>query len=187
MECPPDLYLSVGAFTAIMSTIVFGLEDKYMRKLFVTLLVALACSVCLSSCGKEPAEEPFVVYSFCGENEMFSISNGVIVLSPTKEILYGGNLEGQLSDIIGYTMTFYIPAGNDERVLLSNSATDMTGGTIDIAGEIGKVSGDIFTETEIDELQNNLFFELKTTALNGEENTYQVQLVLTEITGTTDN
>lgn len=158
-----------------------------MRKLFLTLLMALACSVFLSSCGKESSEQPLVVYSFCGENEMFSISNGVIVLSPTKEILYGGNLKGQLSDIVGYTMTFYIPSGNDERILLSNSVTDKTGETIDISGEIGKVSGDIITATEIDELQNNLFFELETTTLNGEENTYQMQLVLTEVTGTTDD
>lgn len=127
------------------------------------------------------------MYSFCGENESFSISNGVIVLSSTEEIFYGGNLEGELSDVVGYSMSFYIPFGNDERILLSNSVEDMTGGTISIAGEIGKISGDIFTATEIDELQNNLYFKLKTTNLKGEENEYQLQLTLTEITGQLDN
>lgn len=59
--------------------------------------------------------------------------------------------------------------------------------SVSIAGETGKVSGDILTATEIEELQNNLFFRLKTTNLKGEENEYQLQLTLTEITGLLDN
>lgn len=104
-----------------------------MRKISVILFAILVCCVLLSGCGKEPAEESLVVYSFCGENANFSISNGVIVLSSIEEIFYGGNLDGELSDIVGYSMTFYIPVGNDERILLSNSVEDMTGGTISIA------------------------------------------------------
>lgn len=158
-----------------------------MRKISVILFTILACCVLLSGCGKDSTKESLVVYSFCGENANFSISNGVIVLSSTEEIFYGGNLDGELSDVVGYSMTLYIPFGNDERILLSNSVEDMTGGTISIAGEIGKVSGDILTATEIEELQNNLFFRLKTTNLKGEENEYQLQLALTEITSQLDN
>ena len=84
-------------------------------------------------------------------------------------------------------MTLYIPFDNHERILLSNSVEDMTGGTISIAGEIGKASGDILTAAEIEELQNNLFFRLKTTNLKGEENEYQLQLAITEITRQLDN
>ena len=46
----------------------------------------------------------------------------------------------------------------------------MTGGTITVAGEIGKRSGDITKDIEIEELGNTLFFELRTTDLNGEKN-----------------
>lgn len=63
----------------------------------------------------------------------------------------------------------------------------MTGGTIAIAGETGKVSGDILKRAKADDLQNNLYFELKTTNLNGKENTYQLQLAVTEVTKTKDN
>lgn len=35
---------------------------------------------------------------------------------------------------------------------------------------------------EIDELKNNLCFELKTVDTNGQENIYQLQLTVTEIT-----
>ena len=96
-------------------------------------------------------------------------------------------MEGELSDVVSYSMTFYIPFDNDERILLSNSVEDMTGGTINIAGEIGKVSSDILTATEIDELRNNLYFKLKTTNLKGEQNEYQLQLTLKEITGQLNN
>ena len=158
-----------------------------MRKISVILFTILACCVLLSGCGKDSEKESLVVYSFCGENANFTISNGVIVLSSTEEIFYGGNLDGELSDVVGYSMTLYIPFDNHERILLSNSVEDMTGGTISIAGEIGKASGDILTAAEIEELQNNLFFRLKTTNLKGEENEYQLQLALTEITRQLDN
>lgn len=158
-----------------------------MKIVVRVLLITVLYTCLLSSCGMKPAEEPLVVYSFSGENEMFSISNGVIVLNEGEEIFYGGNLDGELSDIIAYSMTFYIQSGSDDIVLLSNSVTDMTGGTIGIAGETGKLSGDVLKSAEEDDLQNNLYFELKTTNLGGEENTYQLQLTVTEITKTKDS
>ena len=158
-----------------------------MRKISVILFATLVCCVLLSGCGNESTRESLVVYSFSGENEMCSISNGVIVLNEGEEIFYGGNLVGELSDIVAYSMTFYIQSGSDNIVLLSNSVIDMTGGTIGIAGETGKISGDVLKRAEEDDLQNNLYFELKTTNLDGEENIYQLQLTVTEITKTKDS
>lgn len=148
------------------------------------LLLPVFCSFLLASCASKQAEEQIVVYSFNGENEVFSISNGVIVLAPMEEVFYGGNLEGELPGVVSYSMTFYISSDNDDKTLLSNKVSDMTGGTISISGETGKVSGDIFKGAELDELQNNLYFELKTTNLEGEENTYPLQLTVTEVTRT---
>ena len=55
-------------------------------KIIVRVLLITVLYTCLfSSCGMKPAEEPLVVYSFSGENEMFSISNGVIVLNEGKQ------------------------------------------------------------------------------------------------------
>ena len=68
------------------------------------------------------------------------------------------------------------------ETLLSNGVDDQTGGTIDVSGNIGKISGDILRDSDADKLTDNLWFELKTTNLSGEENTYQVQLETTEIT-----
>ena len=56
-----------------------------------------------------------------------------------------------------HSMTFYILSGNEKKILLTNAVQDMTGGTINISGEVGKISGDIIKKAEIDELKNNLF------------------------------
>ncbi len=160
---------------------------KYEYKVIRVLLITVFCTCLLLACSSKPAEESLVVYSFSGENEIFSISNGVIVLKEGEEIFYGGNLDGKLSDIVAYSMTYYIQSDSDDIILLSNSVTDMTGGTIGIADETGKISGDILKKAEEDDLQNNLYFELKTTNLDGEENTYQLQLAVTEVTKTKDN
>lgn len=158
-----------------------------MKKVIKVFFMTIFCFCLFSGCGRKAVEEQFAVYSFSGENDFFSISNGVIVLNSTEEIFYGGNLEekdGMFSDIVGFSVTFYIQSGDEKRILLSNSVEDMTGEIINFTNEIGlgKVSGDIINETEIEELKNNLFLELSTTNLNGEENEYQLQLILTEVT-----
>lgn len=164
----------------------------HMKKTAAILLITLICCAMFTGCGKIPPkdqEQHPTVYSFSGENEQFTISNGVIVLTPTEVIFCGGDLkekQEKLSDIAAYSTTFYI-SGDEKKILLSNRVEDMTGGTVTIAGETGKASGDIITGAKIDELKSNLYFELKTTNLNGEKNKYQLQLNLTEVTGKADS
>lgn len=68
-------------------------------------------------------------------------------------------------------------------ILLSNIVDDQTGGTAEVSGRIGQLSGDFLTDSDADRMAEHLWFELKTTNLNGEENRYQMQLEVTEITG----
>ena len=159
-----------------------------MKKVMTVMLSLLACTVLLAGCNTSPEsneEQSLKVYSFNGENEYVSVSNGVIILAGKKdEICYGGDLKvmsDNFSDITTYSTTIYIN-GSEKETLLSNGVDDRTGGTIDVSGNIGKISGDILKDSDADNLADNLWFELKTTNLNGEENTYQVQLETTEIT-----
>lgn len=160
-----------------------------MKKAVAVLLtIVFACTI-LTGCGtssKGEQRQSLAVYSFSGESEYFSISNGVIVLSSTEEIFYGGDLEVKqenFNDITAYSMTFYIMSGDGKDILISNSVEDMTGGTIHISGDIGKSSGDgTIIREPADELQNNLYFELETMDLDGEISNYQLQLSVVEIT-----
>ena len=158
-----------------------------MKKIMAVVLWLLACTVLLAGCNtssESNEEQPLKVYSFSGENKYISVSNGVIILDGKDEICYGGDLKvmsDDFSDITTYSTTIYIN-GSEKEILISNGADDQTGGTIDVSGNIGKISGDIFKNRDADKLTDNLWFELKTTNLSGEENTYQVQLKTTEIT-----
>ena len=77
--------------------------------------------------------------------------------------------------------------GNERESLISCGVEDKTGGTIEVSGDIGKISGDILRDSNLDKLVDDLWFELKTTDLNGEENIYQLQLKMTEITANVDS
>ena len=158
-----------------------------MKKIMAVMLSLLACTVLLAGCNTSPEsneEQPLKVYSFSGENEYISVSNGVIILDGKEEICYGGDLKvmsDDFSDITTYSTTVYIN-GSEKETLLSNGVDNQTDGTIDVSGNIGKISGDILRDSDADKLTDNLWFELKTTNLSGEEKTYQVQLETTEIT-----
>ncbi len=163
-----------------------------MKKIVVLMLLSLACVVLLSGCGTSPTdneEQALKVYSFSGENEYVSVSNGVIILDGKDKICYGGDLKVMsdgFADIAAYSTTIYTN-GSEKEILLSNAVHDQTGGTIDIFGNIGKISGDFLRDGSTDKLADNLWLELKTTNLNGEENTYHLQLKTTEITKGADN
>lgn len=157
--------------------------------LFLTLILFLVLTGCSTS-DATTIKEP-VVYSFNGENEQFTITNGVIILNATEEVFYGGNLDLKqdelFSDVTSFSTTFYTMADGEKKTILSNAVTDMTENSVNVTGDLGKISGaEALLSTKIDdvrELQNNLYFEITTTNLNGEEKTYQLQLSLMEITG----
>ncbi len=158
-----------------------------MKKIMQVILSLLACTVLLAGCNttsESNEEQSLKVYSFSGENEYISVSNGVIILDGKDEICYGGDLKvmsNDFADVTTYLTTIYIN-GSEKIILLSNSVDDQTGRTIDVSGNIGKISGDILRDSDADKLTDNLWFELKTTNLSGEENIYQVQLETIEIT-----
>ena len=67
-----------------------------MKKIMAVMLSLLACTVLLAGCStssESNEEQPLKVYSFSGENEYISVSNGVIILDGKDEICYGGDLK----------------------------------------------------------------------------------------------
>lgn len=157
-----------------------------MIKKLIALVLALVCTAGLAGCSNK--QEEVITYSFRGDHEYFVISNGMITLSDTEEIFDGGDLEitqsGVFDETISYATTFYTLINGKQRIILSNSVIDQTGGSVNVDGDLGSISGQgIFIGNKfeiIDELKEHLWFELKTTDSNGKENVYQIQLALTE-------
>lgn len=155
-----------------------------MRKLTAFLCILLSVLM-LAGCNDT---EQITTYTLRGEHDYFAISNGSITLSDAEEVFDGGDLQitqsGVFEEVASYSTTFYMIADGERRIILSNSVVDQTGGTISIEGDLGKGAGDGFIignkVGKIDDLKENLWFELKTTDMNGNEEAYQVQLTLTE-------
>ena len=155
-----------------------------MRKLTAFLCILLSVLM-LAGCNDT---EQITTYTLRGEHDYFAISNGSITLSDAEEVFDGGDLQitqsGVFEEVASYSTTFYMIADGERRIILSNSVVDQTGGTISIEGDLGKGTGDGFIignkVEKRDDLKENLWCELKTTDLNGNEEVYQVQLILTE-------
>ena len=159
------------------------------KLLILTAILMLTFTGC-----KNAEQEPLTVYSFSGENEQLSISNGIIVFDGTKELFVGGELkvtDDFFNNITSYSTAFYIMSGDEKDVILSNRVTDMTGDTVSVSDKLGQISGDSTIRRikidDTDDLKNLLFFELTAKDTGGKENVYQLQLSLTEVTENDDN
>ena len=155
---------------------------------FMTMLM-----LALTGCGKVEQEQ-LTVYSFSGEDEQLTISNGIIVLKGTEEIFTGGDLkvaDESFLDITSYSTTFYTIFGSEKNVILSNSVVDTTGGTVNVSGDLGQISGDSTLKRinidDTNDFNGTLYFELTTKDKYGTENVYQLQMALTEITKNNSN
>jgi len=91
-----------------------------MKKIMAVMLSLLACTVLLAGCNtssESNEEQSLKVYSFSGENEYISVSNGVIILDGKDEICYGGDLKVMSDDfanITTYSTTIYINGSEKE-------------------------------------------------------------------------
>lgn len=160
---------------------------KRIISIAISCLLIAALVGCAGSA--EDAESGAVVYSMSGSNDLFEISNGVIVLGEEEEIFDGGELkvlrEDLFADVTSYTCSFYLIKNGEKRPILSNSTVDMTGETLNVNGDLGRASGNgILIGNKIktaEELEQLLWFELITTDLSGKEYTYQLPLILNEV------
>lgn len=158
-----------------------------MKKLIAMFLI-LVCILIMVGCNNTKQTET-TTYSFRGEHDYFAISNGLIVLNDADEIFDGGDLQitqsGVFNEIASYSTTFYTIIDGERRTILSNSVIDQTGGAVNVEGDLGKSSGKgviIGSKVEnIDDLKDNLWFELKTIELNGKENVYTIQIDINEL------
>ena len=153
-----------------------------MYEKLIELFLALVCVLALAGC-----QERVSTCSFRGEHEYFTISNGLITLEDKEMVFDGGNIEitqsGFFDEVVSYTSTFYMLTNGEQKVILSNTVISQTGDATSIDNDLGSISGEGILGNEvksIDNLKDNIWFEFKTTDLNGKENIYQIQLVVTK-------
>lgn len=155
---------------------------KAILPLFLLLLTLTGCS--------RIEQRPLAVYSFSGENDLFAVSNGVIVLNGPEEIFSGGYLEtfdGFPTDVTAFSATYYARNGAEKDTFLSNAVVDQTGHMLRVSGDLGKISGDDiltrFAGKELLDFKDNLYLDLTLTDSAGKQHTYTLHMTVREITG----
>ena len=159
-----------------------------MKKSLIFILI-ISCVMLLSACAKAETENN-IVLSFCGKNETLELNNGVIVLSDSREAFSGGNFEVVnpeiFSNISSYSITFYTTYGDKKSVIISDGILDKTENVVEVGGGLGQAAAeDVLLDYSIKnvrDLKDNLWFELKTMDVDGNENTHQLQLDFTQVT-----
>ncbi|AGF57947.1 hypothetical protein B0P06_003743 [Clostridium saccharoperbutylacetonicum] len=133
------------------------------------------------------------VYSFAGENNDIKITNGIIVISTNRHMVGGGEILyiGSRNDKIkAYSEKIYLKEReNNDKIVLHNSVESQG----DIKGTffsdefllnkgVGSISSEkLFSEDEINNIKDNLYFSLDYSKVNGEKGNYTIKLNLNEI------
>ena len=155
-----------------------------MKKALVFIL-AIICLFIFVGCNSTEESDKTEVYTFYGENEYISVTNGTAVIDGENEMFSGGNLrisnEEPFDNAVYWRYEFYVSNDDEEKTVYVGSVSDETGGaSVNIEGELGKISGgDIITKYDdyyADAFVNNLYFKLVVKNAEGEENTYHLQM-----------
>jgi hypothetical protein len=66
------------------------------------------------------------VYSFSGKDTNIRISNGIIIISPNKQIVNGGHIQfigNNRENVKSYSKTIYLDKKVNKHIILSNSVS----------------------------------------------------------------
>jgi len=158
---------------------------KCMKKLIALVLVLLFV-LALASCSNE--KDKVVTYSFSGNNDYFAITRGSITpRSDGHEEFDGGYLEIIQEDLFSATiscsMTYFVLTNGEREIILTQGMKAAENKPININGKLGRISfgNPIFDKANPDKSEQVLWFELKTTDINGNQEVYELQLGLTPI------
>lgn len=162
-----------------------------MRRRTAILAICLILAALLTGCARVSyggQGQELNVWSIHGENDVIAVSNGVIVISPEAETLYGGKLTVKteaFDEVAAYTVRIKLDTGEEWKPLLVNtvSAAGAPGVSIGVSDFIGQTTGDVFGTNDAEFFPDNLRLELDVTDLSGKLYTYQVQLQATQVLG----
>lgn len=123
-------------------------------------------------------KQEFKVYSFQGENTDIRITDGLIIMSPIKHIVSGGNIQyigSKEEQIESYSESIYLDKeGDKDVVLLKTVSMEMDNKGISLSDElllnksIGEISSQqLFNEEQLGLIKNNLYFSLRYSTVDG--------------------
>ncbi|OPJ59252.1 hypothetical protein [Clostridium chromiireducens] len=124
-------------------------------------------------------KETFKVYLFEGENNNIKINDGIIIISPNKQILNGGKIQyvgNKQENITSYSKKIYMNTQETNKDILYNSVSSQGNGNgttfpdeFLLNRDIGEISSKkLFSEEDMANIKDNLYFCLNY-SVNGQE------------------
>ncbi len=150
-----------------------------MRIRFLTITLFIMVLSLTASCSKEQIETR--IYSFCGETDVITINNGLIISTDGLEKFIGGDLtfkgEEPLDVKSCVTKFFYYKDGVEDTILSnSESVEGSTKGSI-ISTDMGSISSEnLFYSNNLEQVIKSLNLSITGFFMNGEKFEYNVVL-----------
>ena len=160
-----------------------------MRKIIASML-AVICLFMLVGCSNEQNHEKVKVFTFYGENEYISVTNGTVVLDGDEEVFSGGILnvlqEDTFSDAVYWSAEFYIAKDGEKKTVYKSVVEDLSDSAqVSVSGDLGKIAGgnviSDYEDADIDAFVNNLFMLFTVRNAEGEEKTYEIQMKVEKV------
>ncbi len=137
-------------------------------------------------------KEAFKVYSFQGEGTNIKITDGLIIISPDKHVVSGGNIQyigTKQEKIQSYSKAIYLDKQGDKNIVLCNSISfendDKEMSFTDeflLNKSIGEISSQqLFSEDQIGLIKENLYFALEYSTVDGQRENFIVKLNVKEV------
>lgn len=160
--------------------------------LVIILFIISAISITTAFKYKEKLSNAnIVVFTFEGKNEFITLDDGVIIITPNKQQVFGGNFEYiDLKDenINFYATELYLKNSQGRKTLWTNSVSfhgkDSNTSLAQVL-KLNKTVGDIsskslFNKDELEQIKDHLFFQLKYEKTDGEVESIELQLNVEE-------
>ncbi|MEW8994291.1 hypothetical protein [Clostridium sp.] len=136
-------------------------------------------------------KQEFKVYSFQGESADIRITDGLIIISPNKHIVSGGNIQyvgSKQEQIESYSETIYLDKeGDKDIVLLKTVSIEVDNRETYISDELllnkslGEMSSQVlFSEEDTEIIKDNLYFNLNYLKDDGQTGNFIVKLNVKE-------
>lgn len=130
-----------------------------------------------------------ITYLFDGENEMFSITDGQIVISEKKDVFYCGHLklkDGIANDISAYQTSYYIQMNDENHIItIDQKISEDSHINIEIDDDLGKVSGKDYIivdkNEDIDSIIRRIQFKVKIKKIDGTIKTMDIPLSIKKV------
>ena len=171
------------------------LQKKYPKLIYaligVAVILIIINDIFITSTFKYKKKLDITVFTFNGENELICIDDGMIIITPNRHQVFGGNINYiglKDENIKFYSNKLYLKESQNENIIMINSVSFEGNDNYtslkeelklnESVGEISSIT--LFNKDDLDKIKDHLFFEFKYEGADGDIKTSEIKLNVKE-------